>query len=323
VREDTSRIIVARADGVIYGGALASSSTQRAALAPVLTDTIAGQPNPNDDDGNTYTPTNGFTPDGDHAWAYVQSGGDPFGDGNTGILQVVDLRNLARTNYGSVFFFGDGSPPFTAFLGGSVAIGIDGNNIFSGGGGLFAAGAAAGTTHQLYPSPDNGIGGFIPSVDGTEGYVFGNFVPDVVRPNINGQLFPSYFASADPSLYGGNFLLAVNDPGISKSQAATFSPYGTPYTDAWNIFSEQPARTGAGPTQLVDVPATRALFFFKNWGGGASLPVALSTFTPNAFVMRQTTDHTEALMDFIDESGSAYARRVKLNGVAPPVQPLP
>jgi hypothetical protein len=51
--------------------------------------------------------------------------------------------------------------------------------------------------------------------------------------------------------------------------------------------------------------------------------VPLATFTPFAFEFQQTSDNVELLVDWSDEEGTAYARRLKLNGIAPPVQPLP
>ena len=325
VREDTSRIIVVRADGALYAGLLTGSAAQRAALTPVLSDAFGGQPNLNNGDGGDYTTTMGFTPDGDHAWAYVQIGGDPLGNVASAILQVVDLRNGARTNFGAAsLFLGIGVAP-VGFLGnGSIAVSIEQQSFETGNSSLFAASSAAGTAHQRFPSPGVGFTGFASSLDGTEGFVYSTFIPEIVRPKIGtgGNVFPVYFAAADPTLYQGSFLLPLNEPGISASQPATFSPYGMPYTDAWDIFSFTAFRTGGGTPPLA-VPATNALIFFKNWGGTPSLPVAIATFVPSAFVMQQTADHTEALMDFGNNQGVAFARRVKLGGLTPPVQPLP
>jgi len=324
LREDTQRIIVSRADGTVWAGVLAASTAQRAALSPVLSGAFGGLPGaslPNGDSSD-YVATIDFTPDGDHAWAFVQVGDDPFDNPTSALLEVVDLRSGARTNYGQVIFSLQGGIAPVGFLGASVAISQDQRSFETNGSGsnLYAAAASNGTKHQGYNS--SFIFQFASSVDGTEGYVFNEngFQSDIVKgikpAFTTGQVQANFFASADPSLYQGNFLLPTGVVSVIAGQQATFSPYGMPYADAWDIFSV--FRPPAVPTPLTTV-------FFKSFGGGARPPVPIATFVPNGPNTRQTADNTELLIDFTqgDGSQSAFARRVKLSGLPVPVRPLP
>ena len=303
MREEKGRLLVARADGTVYGAQPGSSAA--GALAAITSGGPTGDP---DYTGFYPSSSYGFTPDGDHAYVVRdQTFSLVYVLMYAGVLSTFDLNTGARVNWGRATF---GLTPNAGFLAnGSVAEIVNTYSSEDYWARLEVAQATNGPAHAdtgLYFSYAswNYLFVFTPSLDGTEALV-------------------SYNAAAVNAFAANGNFLSLPGASESLSQPATTSPFGGPYRPE---FSQVNGSFFSGASSSV----------FKVWGTasrcGGTPPAPFVTVsrgiaarsTPQT---RQTPDYKELLYSFNDSSNAdttgSYAIWLPLAGCKAPDPLLP
>jgi hypothetical protein len=336
VREDKARLLVADAGGLLMT-ALLLPPGQPIGLATLLDRVMVGTVS---GIGGGFPATNlfGFTPDGDHAWAVMDVGGDPglLGLG-LGALYTLDLLFGTRANLGPIALplasqarsvapgsFRD-APCFLA--GGNVAFGaapldLSNRTVFD----LFAAVRSPGPRRvdlgAFAPSPPFQLS--VPALGAPDRWLLcaasqdGNEARLVANAPLGTTGDFEWDVVAGPSQHPvpGRLLATL------LSQPATVSPFGAPFLDEWDVLA-------------MARPSGRFLTTFKVWGawqqnGGKWWPFldVITGFVPvgPAFPATATTESNTALLLSLPEPGDpggSYVFQAPLTSRAPPVPPLP
>ena len=324
VREDKGRFLVQRSDGVTYAGRLQAGTNPAATLVPIAFDGNGG-PIPVYALLSSLT-TFGFTADGDHAWALSQVEANTLVGGGQPVLRLIDLGTQVHQNLGAEAFqisvpvMGASPEPLPCFLGNAAfAIGLTSlaNDALSALVNTYAAPASTGVHQDLGLPPLTNSEGSPPgcqvALDDTEA---------IIGPSRSALAASTGPVNSAVALSGG-LVSATNLAGalvIGPSQAATYSPFGGPYLDEYDLV--QMPRSGSVQT------------FFKVWGESAArggkafpyLPVAAGggVLAPSA----RPTDQNTALLLVLQIAGApsvpgAIPVAVPLAGRAAPVVPLP
>ncbi|MBS2025520.1 MAG: hypothetical protein JST92_24235 [Deltaproteobacteria bacterium] len=323
-REDKAKILIGRGDGTLFAGDLSNGVSN---LQPILGDIVTSQ-FPLDG-----SPLFGFTPDGTHAFAFVDMKLVPTPDYfdfnmkfNTfagspisftlgayyfsGILVTVDLATGARTDWGRAFTYGPGLD--TGFLSNAgLVLGNETISNYTSVSRFFEAAAASSLTHTdtklLAPSTVQSSFISIHSLDGAEVYLANNgnqAASGIVRSD--GHVYPT------PNLN-------ANQGNVYQWDYATYSPFGAPigtWLPNWAVVTTGGAHTSYKKFGGATYDPEHVMLTISS-GGLSSTPSLQTNLT------KFLTDRSELMFNSKGNDGFYYLMSIPGPGgtaLKPPVQ---